>query len=155
MQITIDTSRILGDETTIRSEVVEMVSAAIVADMRKQAREALAERLNTDLARVMGEVLGELIPAALDHQFTETDSYGRVGKTASIRSRIADYVQTQCTFKEQYGSKNMFATAVHETVSAEVQKFRKEFDTLVTRKMLQDTLDAAVKRLKETLGIKP
>ena len=43
MQITINTADILGDETTIRDEVIEQVSQALLTSMRTQAKAALTD----------------------------------------------------------------------------------------------------------------
>lgn len=156
MQITINTSDILGDETTIRDEVINQVSQALITSMRTQSREALTTMLEKNLAEVVSQVTAEAIAMTMDTKFTDTDTYGRVGKEASIRERIADYVQSQCTFKSsQYNSDmNPFSRVVKETVDSEVKKFKGDFTSLVTQQVIKQNMDIAVAKLKESLGIK-
>ena len=156
MQITINTSDILGDETTIRDEVIEQVSNALITSMRTQAKAALTEMLEKNLAEVITQVTTDAIAMTMDTKFTDTDSYGRAGKEASIRERIADYVQAQCTFKQSnYSSdRNPFTTVVTEVVQKEVAKFKADFTSLVTQQVIKQNMDMAVTKLKESFGIK-
>lgn len=156
MQITINTADILGDETTIREEVINQVSSALIISMRSQAKDQLAKTLEVALAEVVTQTVTEAIGIAIDTKFTDVDSYGRAGKEASIRERIADHVQTQCTFKNSnYDSDmNPFSRVVKKTVEAEVAKFRADFTALVTKQVVEQNMDMAVKKLKESLGIK-
>jgi hypothetical protein len=156
MQITINTADILGDETTIRDEVIEQVSQALLTSMRTQAKAALTEMLEKNLAEVVTQVTTDAITMTMDTKFTDTDAYGRSSKEASIRERIADFVQAQCTFKQtNYSSdRNPFTVVVTEVVQKEVAKFKADFTSLVTQQVIKQNMDMAVTRLKESLGIK-
>ena len=156
MQISINTADILGDETTIRDEVIEQVSKALLTSMRKQAKETLTEMLEKNLAEVVTRVITDALTMTMDTRFTDTDSYGRSGKEASIRERIADYVQAQCTFKQtNYSSeRNPFTSVVTDVVAKEVAKFKADFTSLVTQQVIKQSMDMAVAKLKESLGIK-
>lgn len=156
MQITINTADILGDETTIRDEVIDHVSQALIMSMRKQAKEELTAMLEKCIAQVVTQSVTEAVELAIDTKFTDVDQYGRAGKEASIRDRIADYVQAQCTFKNSnYSSElNPFSRVVKDTVENEVKKFKSEFTSLVTQQVVKQNMDLAVAKLKESLGIK-
>lgn len=156
MQITINTADILGNETTIRDEVIEQVSTALITSMRTQARDTLTAMLEKNLAEVVSQVVAETIAITIDTKFTDTDSYGRVGKEASIRERIADYVQAQCTFKSsQYNSEmNPFSQVVKETVESEVKKFKADFTSLVNKQLITECLNEATAKLRAACGIK-
>lgn len=156
MQITINTADILGDEATIRDEVISQVSNALITSMRTQAQTALSEMLNKSLNEVVSHVVSEAVNLAVDTEFTEVDSYGRVGKTASVRSRIADRVQEQCTFKQTtyQSDRNPFTAAVQEVISKEVAKFKADFNSMVTRQVLNECMDMAVAKLRESMNIK-
>ena len=156
MQITINTQDILGDEATIREEVIAQVANALITSMRKDASEALKDMLETQLAKVTNEITSEAITMHLDTVFTDTDTYGRNGKTASVRERIADFVQAQCTFKTSgyNNDKNAFSRAVQEVVEKEVAKFKAEFNSLVTRQVVEQSAEMATQRLRDALGIK-
>lgn len=156
MQITINTADILGDETTIRDEVINQVSQALITSMRTQAQSSLKDMLEKNLVEVVTQVTTEAIAMTMDTKFTDTDTYGRVGKEASIRERVADYVQAQCTFQNtRYPSDtNPFTRVVIETVESEVKKFKADFTSLVTQQVIKQNMDMAVTKLKESLGIK-
>lgn len=157
MQITINTADILGDEATIRDEVIAQVATAIITSMRQQAKEALSVMLEKSLAEVVKQTVTDAADIVLDEKFTDMDQYGRPGKEAkSIRERISDYVQAQCTFKPTpYSSDaNPFTRVVKETTEAEVKKFKADFSTLVTKQFISQTLDVAVSTLRSAMGIK-
>lgn len=156
MQITINTTDILGDEATIRDEVIAQVSQALLTSMRTQAKAALTEMLEKNLAEVVTQVTTDAIAMTMDTKFTDTDSYGRSGKEASIRERVADYVQAQCTFKNATYSSDAtpFTAVVKDVVSKEVAKFKADFTSLVTQQVVKQNMDMAVTKLKESLGIK-
>ena len=156
MQITINTSDILGDETTIRDEIISQVSTALLVDLRRTANVELSKMLNECLAKTVSEVVAQAIAIHVDNEFTDVDQYGRPNKTASVRARIADYIQSQCTFKNTiYASDmNAFTRAVKETVEAEVKKFKSEFNSLVTKQVVEQSMEMAVNTLRSSLGIK-
>jgi hypothetical protein len=156
MQITINTSDILGDETTIREEVIEQVVNALTTSMRKQAKETLEELLEKSLAEVVRQAVTEATAIAMDTKFTDVDSYGRVGKEASLRERIADYVQKQCTFKPTTYSSDAtpFTNVVKDVVEKEVRQFKSDFNSLVSKQLIEQSMDMAVKTLKASIGIK-
>lgn len=157
MQITINTADILGDEATIRDEVIAQVSNALITSMRKQASDLLKEMLDKNLKDVVRETVQTVTDLSVDTKFTDCDSYGRsTGKELSLRDRIAGFVQEQCTFKNTaYSSdNNAFTKVVKDVVEKEVSKFKTEFTTLVTRQVVQQSMETAVATLKESLGIK-
>lgn len=156
MQITINTADILGDETTIRDEIISQVSTALLVDLRRNANVELSKMFNECLANTVAEVVEEAIAIHIDHEFTDLDQYGRPGKTASVRARIADYIQSQCTFKNTtYASDmNAFTRVVKEIVESEVKKFKSEFNSLVTKQVVEQSANEALAKLKLSLGIK-
>lgn len=156
MQITINTSDILGDEATIRDEVIAQVSNALVVSMKKDAAKELQNMFDAKLKQVVAEKVEELVKIAMDSEFTVVDSYGEWGKTTTIRGRIVDFVKEQCTFKNTgYSSdRNRFSEVVCNTVQEEVEKFATSFQSLVTKQVLEQSMEMAVKKLKESMGIK-
>ena len=156
MQITVNTKDILGDETTIRDEVIEQVVAALTLSMRQDAVERLDKLLNEQLSKVVAEQVAATVNMHLDTEFADMDAYGRPGKTCTVRARIADFIQQQCTFKrENYSNnENAFTKAVREVVEKEVAKFKAEFNALVTRQVVEQSAEMATQRLRDALGIK-
>ena len=66
MQITINTADILGDEATIREEVITAVTNCLLASMRKDASAQLRECVETQLSTIVAEKMKELIGMALE-----------------------------------------------------------------------------------------
>ena len=155
MQITINTSDILGDETTIREEVISQVAHALTTSMRTQAKEALALALDQSLKDTVSAVVAEAAAISVDTEFTDVDSYGRAGKTATLRTRIADHVQAQCVFKQTtYSSdSNAFTKTINELVSQEVRKFKADFTSLISKQVIEQSMNMAVETLRRSLGI--
>lgn len=156
MQITIDVAEILGDPDKARDEIIQLASAQIVESMREQTHKAINKVVDEQLKLVVPERLKEVFESVIDAQFSEVDSYGRVGKERSIRDRILTYLQKNCEIKNSnYSSDlNVFTRVVQKTVEEEVTKFKKEFESLVNKKFVEDTLEFAVKRLRESMAIK-
>lgn len=156
MQITINTGEILGDEATIREEVINQVSNALITSMRTRANEALDDMLKKNLADVVAETVERVVNATMDTVYTDVDRYGKTGKTASLRERIADFVQEQCTFKkEQYDSKrNPFTAVIEKTVTEEVRKFKADFNTMVTKQVMEQSMEMARSALLKSMGLK-
>ena len=156
MKIEINTADILGDEATIRDEVVEQIASSFMIEMRKDAQTLIRDTLETALANTIQEKVSELVDMHLDTEFTETNQYGRVGDTITFRNKIADILKQQCVFKKtNYRSdQNAFTGAVINAVENEMKKFQKEYVSLVNKKLLQECLDDATTKLKAACGIK-
>ena len=155
MQITINTADILGDEETIRDEVINQISEALTTSMRKQANNALTRMLDENLNAVVKEKVSEVIDMHMETVFEDVDEYGRKGKNDSLRNRIAGIIQSQCVFrKANYRSEeNAFTQAIQSVVEKEVAKFKSEFNSLVTKSVIEQSMEMAVSKLKESLGI--
>lgn len=155
MQITINTDDILGDETTIREEVIHQVSNALLVHLRKEASAALTSVIESGAKAAVEEFLRAATTESIDTPFTEVDAYGRPGKTASVRDRIVDHLKVQCVIKNTpYDSdQTVFGKVVKGVVESEMAKFKKEFDSLVTQKFVADATDYAAAKLKASIGI--
>jgi hypothetical protein len=158
MEIKIDTNDILGDETTIRDEVISQVTAAISAHIIKESKETIRQTLDLSLASIVAERVQEIIDTHLDTEFVEADQYGRKQEPATIRSKIAEVIQKECTLKDpgsSYSSnQTKFTKAVVGTVEAEMKKFRAEFTSAVNSMLIKSCLADATKKLQAACGIK-
>ena len=157
MKITINTAEMLGDETTIRDEVIGQVSEALQAAIYRDANDLIKETLRRELAAVVKSKVEELVAQHLDTEFTEVGEYGSKGRTITLRNKIAEIVKSQCVFKEQrsgYSSEqNAFTNSVLNVVADEVKKFQKEFNSQVNAILVKSCLDEATKKLKAACGI--
>ena len=156
MKIEINTADILGDEATIRDEVIEQIADALKTEMRRNAETIIRDTLEKSLKETVHDQVHKLVTMHLDTEFTEKNTYGRVGETTTVRNKIADILKAQCVFKKtNYSSdRNAFSSAIMDAVSDEVKKFRKEFNSLVNKQTIQTCLDDATEKLKKAVGIK-
>jgi hypothetical protein len=150
MEIKIE--ELLGD--TLKQEVAEIVADRLYSGLKVELEFAIQKRVDEALGDTLKTRMNELVNLAIDDTFTDVDSYGRAGKTASIRERVADYVQKQCAIKDGY-NETTYSRILKETVSAEVRKFKEGFDSRVNKELIKQSAEYAMKKLKEAMGIKP
>ena len=156
MQITINTADILGDETTIRDEVIDQVSKALISEMRHRADKLITETFEKALVGTIREKVKEIVEVHLDAPFIPKDEYGRHQEETTVRNQLAKVLRQECTFKSQnYRSDmNAFSKAVMETVEKEVSQFKKEFNSMVSTTLIQQCMTEAAAKLKAACGIK-
>ena len=156
MQITINTADILGDESSIRDEVIEQIADALKIEIRRSADKIIKEELEKALVVTIKERVASIVDMHLDTEYTETDEYGRCGKSSTVRNRIAEGLSRQCTFKKaNYSSdQNAFTRAVMDTVEQEMKKFRAEYTSLVNKMLIQQCMEEAAAKLRAACGIK-
>lgn len=156
MEITINTSDILGDETTIRDEVIAQVVSSLTLSMRQTANEQLMNMITKELEAVVKDVVKNAVTIAVDTEYTTVGTYGNKGETASMRQRIANIIQSQCIFKTGgYNSdKNAFTLAVESITEKEVRSFKDQFTSLINKQVIEQSMNMAVATLKQSMGIK-
>jgi len=156
MQITINTADILGDETTIRDEVVAAITNAMRHEMRENIAALVSKNAEAALREAIKEQMESIVAFHLDTEFTPTDDYGRKSTATTLRGKIGDIIQKECTLQNNRNSydANGFTKIITETVQKELARFQKEFNTIVTANAVSQTLDLAYKKLREVCGIK-
>lgn len=156
MQIIINTAEMLGDETTIRDEVIEQVSNSLISSFRNQVANAVSEILDKYVAETAKKVLEEISNAHLDTVITPTNEYGKQQAPYTLRNKLAEIVASQCVYKKAiYDSdKNAFSRAADAVIEAEMKKFRDEFNSLVNKTLIQNCMTEAQAKLRAACGIK-
>ena len=156
MQIIIDTAEMLGDETTIRDEVINEVSNALLRNMQKTITVQVADVIEKQLAEAVNVVMTNLVNLHLDSEITVTDRYGNKEESYTIRNKIASLIAGQLEYKKSnYSSdRNAFTGAVDELINRELKKFQTEFNSMVTKDLLKLCLDEATTKLKLACGVK-
>ena len=156
MQITINTAELLGDETTIRDEVIEQISNALLLRLRETVTEQVTNIIQEQLTQQVKFVISDLVNLHLDTEITVTDRYGSKEESYTIRNKIASLVAGQLVYKKSnYSSdRNAFTSAVDELVNRELKKFQTEFNSMVTKDLLKLCLDEATTKLKLACGVK-
>ncbi|MDY0301489.1 MAG: hypothetical protein RBQ99_07900 [Trichlorobacter sp.] len=156
MQITINTADLLGDETTIRDEVIEQISNALLLRLRETVTEQVTNIIQEQLAQQVKFVISDLVNLHLDTEITVTDRYGSKEESYTIRNKIASLIAGQLVYKKSnYSSeRNAFTGAIDELVNRELKKFQTEFNSMVTKDLLKLCLDEATTKLKLACGVK-
>ena len=156
MQITINTADLLGDETTIRDEVIEQISNALLLNLRKTVAEQVTNIIQDQLVQQVKFVISDLVNLHLDTEITVTDRYGSEEESYTIRNKIASLIAGQLVYKKSnYSSeRNAFTGAIDELVNRELKKFQNEFNSMVTKDLLNLCLNEATTKLKLACGVK-
>lgn len=156
MEITINTDDILGDESTIRDEVIAMMARNLTVSMHEEADKQLQNEIENCVKVAVKEAVSEAVKIGLDTEYTTVGEYGKKGETETLRGRISDIVQALCQFsrKNYDRDKNDFTKIVEYTIAEEVKTFRNGFNRMVTEKVLEETMDHAVSKLRQAMGIK-
>ena len=156
MQITINTADLLGDETTIRDEVIEQISNALLLNLRKTVAEQVTNIIQEQLVQQVKFVISDLVNLHLDTEITVTGRYGSEEESYTIRNKIASLIAGQLVYKKSnYSSeRNAFTGAIDELVNRELKKFQNEFNSMVTKDLLKLCLDEATTKLKLACGVK-
>ena len=156
MQITINTADLLGDETTIRDEVIEQISNALLLNLRKTVTEQVTNIIQEQLVQQVKFVISDLVNLHLDTEITVTDRYGSKEESYTIRNKIASLIAGQLVYKKSnYSSEqNAFTRAIDELVNREFKKFQTEFNSMVTKDLLKLCLNEATTKLKLACGVK-
>lgn len=138
----------------------EAVIARVIDKLEKQASHALKEQVDKILTETIKtqveDKIKEIMPNILDHEFTETTSWGERKGTYTVRNRILQAVESQCVYKkDSYGrSENVFSKTVSDIVESKISDFGKQFKTKVDEEFTKQALELATTKLKEKLGIK-
>lgn len=164
MKIEIDLNDILGDEygaetiqESVKRQVVEKMSLEIKSGIGRKIDEELARLIQETLKKSLEEVSPKLITELMDAEYISVDRYGsRSKEKTTFRTELVKAIQEQMVYKtESYRDRQSFFTnAVDEVVQNEVSKFKTEFNGQVNNAYLQQTMEYAVKVLKERLNIK-
>jgi hypothetical protein len=166
MKLEIDLSSIFsgGDEDESGRSVDELIKEAVIerviGDVRNRMPKLLDEKLNAALSAEVNTAVKSFIektlPNLMDHEFTETSSWGEKKGVYTVRNRILKSVEEQVFYKQtSYNSdKNAFTRCVDDIVEAKMSTFKKEVNKAVDEKFTREAMAYAEKALRERLGVK-
>ena len=156
MKIEIETNDFLGDEDTIRNEVIDQIANMFMTKIGDEAENFIQQSIKESLSIVIEKQLTEIVKMHLDTEFIEKNQYGKTSGSTTVRNKIADILQKECVFKDTtYSSdQTIFTKIVKHTIEGEMQKFKKGYTSMVNTKLMQECLDMATKTLKKACGIK-
>ena len=155
MQIIINTAEMLGDETTIRDEVIDQVSNALIKAFSFKVEEVVNDIFRKQIEKVASEAASRAATLHLDTEIIPVDSYGRKEAPTTVRNTIADIVKNSCQYKKtSYSSdRNRFTESVDDIVRSETKKFQTEYNSMINKELIKSCQDYAAKKLRDACGI--
>lgn len=163
MKIEVNLSGIFSDEEgnevhdSIKNEIIETVTEKVYLEIQKQIEKSVNEILTTGLQNQMKAHLDTLIPQLMDHEFTETTTWGEKKGTYTVRNRLLKALDDMCKYSDRgnYSSdKNAFTDSVKSAVEEKFKNFRIEYNKQVDAEFSKQALAHASSKLREALGIK-
>lgn len=148
-----DEGNLVNEE--IKTEIIETVTNRIYQAMDKQIGKQINEILSTGVTQRLVAHLDILIPQLMDHEFTETSTWGEKKGTYTVRNRLLKALDEMCKFNDRgYSSdNNAFTNSVKKVVEEKFEAFRKDYNKQVDSVFTAQALTHASKKLSETLGI--
>jgi hypothetical protein len=144
--------------------VNEIIQDAVITRLTEEAREKirasleqqLSEVISSELHNRIGAFIESILPQMLDHEFTETTSWGEKKGTYTVRNRILKHLDEMMVFKTggYHSDNNAVTRAVEEVVEKRIKDFAAGFNKVVDEKFTSEAMAMAEKRLRERLGIK-
>ena len=163
MKIEIDLNDILGDEygtetlaDSVRRQVVEKMKAEIQVGISKKIDCELSAEIKKAIAENISTVMPDLIGSALDAEYIQVDKWGDRNPTpTTFRNQIVKSINEQFVYKAaRYASdKNSFTRAIDDLVKVKLTDFKSAFLKEVNSNYLAETMEFAVKTLKEKLNL--
>lgn len=165
MKLEIDLSTIFatGPEDEPGLSVQELIRDAVItqvtSDVRGKVKDILDQKLNEVLGSAVNvavqEFLDKQLPILMDHEFTETTTWGEKKGTYTVRNRILKALDDQASYKkESYSSdRNSFTKCLDNIVENKMTDFKKQINTQVDEKFTKEAMAYAEQRLKERLKI--
>ena len=159
MEIKINTEDLVGEECSVREEIISLAVEAFRKDVAekvdREVNSFITNQLQDQIKTQMTKQIDLIIHDGLDYEYTEMDKWGTPHGKFTIRQRIADIFKEQAVFKQKQwdSDKNVFTKVVEQIISEELKNFRSDFNKLVNNKFLADCQEYAIKTLRERLKI--
>ena len=166
MKIEIDLNEILTDEfgpsenlaESIRRQVVESVKADINKKVKAQIENELSVHLQNSIKNEIDTLMPKLVPEILDAKYVIRDKYGSKGPETTFRDEMIKEIHNQLIYKPENDSyyrdrENTFTKAIRSIVGAETEKFKKEFDSIVTKEFTAATTKLVTDELRKKFAI--
>lgn len=164
MKIEIDLNDIFHDDDygseSLQDSVKRQVVDRLAKDFKKRIDIKIDEEISKAIADTISDVLKttapRLVDELMDAAYTPVDRYGSRGEKTSFREQVVKGVQQEMVYKKTgYASDaNYFTKTVDEVIKSQVDGFKNCFVDKVNAEYLRQTMEFAVKTLKERLGIK-
>lgn len=165
MKLEMDLSSIFaeGPEDQPGMSVQELIRDAVItqvtSDVRGKVKDILDQKLNEVLGSAVNaavqEFLDKQLPVLMDHEFTETTTWGEKKGTYTVRNRILKALDDQANYKkESYSSdRNSFTKCLDDIVQQKMSDFKKQINTQVDAKFTKEAMEYAEEKLRERLKV--
>jgi hypothetical protein len=164
MKIEIDLNDIFHDDDYGSETLQESVRRQVVDRIARDFREKIAIKVDDAVSKAVSDTVSlalketspRLVADLLDAEYTPVDKYGHKGEKTTFRSQVLLGIQKDLVYrKENYQSDtNYFTRTIDAVVKEKVDEFRKSFVDKVNASYISETMEFAVKTLKDRLGIK-
>ena len=96
----------------------------------------------------------KLIDLEIEKEYNITDNYGNIRETTNIRKQVTKGCLDSFKYNNSNyrNDRNYFTNCVNEKIE-EIKKFQGDFNLITNELFVKETLDFAVKTLKEKLKI--
>lgn len=163
MKIEIDLNDILGDETgaesladSVRRQIIDRLTNDVRKNIGAKVDAEVASEIQKCIKAQLEVVAPNFISELLDAEYICVDRWGDRSKGATtFRKEMIKAIHEEMKYKKgNYRSdNNAFTNAVDELVSTNVKDFQKDFTKMVNQAFVSETMDFAVKTIKEKLKL--
>ncbi len=164
MKIEIDLNEILGDEYGATESLAESIRRQVVEKLTSDLQKGISKKIDTEVSmaitaaitKSLDEITPRLLNELMDAEYVQVDRFGsRKSEPTTFRNELIKSINEKMVYKEEHynSSENAFTKAVKGVISARVEEFKKEFNKTVDAGYVAQTLDYAVKTLKEKLKL--
>ncbi len=161
MKIDLDLSEIFAEggenvNESVKDAIIGHVSEKIYSLIENDVHHKIATIIENELHAKVREELDKLIPNLLEYEFVETNRYGMTHPKITVKNRILQDIERQCTYKDgSYDSdKTAYTIALKKIISDQLLKFKPAFDKAVDAGFIDEAYKYAEMKMKERLKIK-
>lgn len=166
MEIKIDLKELLieeyDDERTLaeklKDEIVSYSSSEIIREVKKEVLTLVKEEVlkaKEDIVTEASDKIVEELLLAIDSEYEIINQWGDVQGKSTLRKRFVEMVKHQLEYTPRSFSsdRNYFTRSIDELIETEVRKFKKEYNSLVDDKFIEEAMEHATRKLRQRLQI--
>ena len=164
MKIEIDLNQILGDEYGSTESLAESVRRQVVDQIKKEISGGIKKQIDDEISKAMHELIltevtnlmPSFIPDLLNAEYETVGRYGERGTKTTFRNEMIKTIQSEMVYKPSkdryYDKENEFTKAVRSILDAEIEKFKKEFNSVVSKEFTKETIEIVTSELRKKFG---
>lgn len=156
MKFEINLDEIIGNETSIRDEVIRTITDRLQKGIKTAVDEEIGRVITVELSKVVEKKMPELIDNLMNEEYTPVDRWGDRNKKTTFRAELVKQIHENMVYKKDgyNDAKNAFTKAVDSVISSQLDGFKKEFNSKIDAEFTREAMNFATTKLKERLGIK-